>query len=477
MLRKKAFWVILIVVVFATSAVLIVVNYAQRSGQGEVEPPLQTATVRRGDIVIIASGSGQVVSAAEIDVGFNGGGEITDVFIEIGDHVEAGQVLVAVDDTSAMSLLAQAEANLRELTSPAAMAIAQQSLAIAQMAVEDAYDDLAYLISPSLLLWERNVAIAHQALLEAQAAAEADSSQEASQALTEAEEALEQAQAQLDYFQQVYEAVYLPDTFTFTYTDRTLGSVTYYDPPSDYEIAEARAVLALAEARVDEAAALLAIQQGEMIPTDASGPGLVKLEQAINSVESARLNLKATELVAPISGTVTSLSAIVGQTVGSAPILTISVLEPPMLQIYLDEMDLANIAVGYVVEAIFDALPDSLFIGHVVQVDPKLIAIQGVSTVRGLVELDEATSGDMPPLPIGMNAAVDVIAAEAEEVLLVPIEALRELEPGVYAVFVMQDGEPRLNPVTVGLMDYAYAEIQSGLEVGDVVTTGIVETE
>jgi hypothetical protein len=41
----------------------------------------------------------------------------------------------------------------------------------------------------------------------------------------------------------------------------------------------------------------------------------------------------------------------------------------------------------------------------------------------------------------------------------------------------MQDGEPRLNPVTVGLMDYAYAEIQSGLEVGDVVTTGIVETE
>ena len=40
----------------------------------------------------------------------------------------------------------------------------------------------------------------------------------------------------------------------------------------------------------------------------------------------------------------------------------------------------------------------------------------------------------------------------------------------------MENGTPTLKTVTVGLMDYTYAEIESGLNDGDVVTTGIVET-
>jgi multidrug efflux pump subunit AcrA (membrane-fusion protein) len=58
------------------------------------------------------------------------------------------------------------------------------------------------------------------------------------------------------------------------------------------------------------------------------------------------------------------------------------------------------------------------------------------------------------------------------------VEALRELSPDEYAVFVMgSDGELTLRPVEVGLGDISFAEILSGLEPGDVVTTGIVETE
>jgi multidrug efflux pump subunit AcrA (membrane-fusion protein) len=75
-----------------------------------------------------------------------------------------------------------------------------------------------------------------------------------------------------------------------------------------------------------------------------------------------------------------------------------------------------------------------------------------------------------------MNASVDVISGRAEGVALVPVEALRELEPGEYAVFVLEDGQPRLRPVEVGLMDLTFAEITSGLEIGEVVTTGVVET-
>ena len=60
--------------------------------------------------------------------------------------------------------------------------------------------------------------------------------------------------------------------------------------------------------------------------------------------------------------------------------------------------------------------------------------------------------------------------------LLAPVEALRELSAGKYGVFVMTNGKPVLHIVEVGIMDLTYAEIKSGLNEGDIVTTGIVET-
>ncbi len=147
------------------------------------------------------------------------------------------------------------------------------------------------------------------------------------------------------------------------------------------------------------------------------------------------------------------------------------------MEIVLDEKDMDKIDLDYEVEVIFDALPDQVFTGHVVQVDPSLYTSGQISTVKELVELDENASIDFDTLLLGMNAAVDVIAGQAEGVTLVPVEALRELAPGEYAVFVMEDGELKLRPVEVGLMDFTFTEIKSGLEVGGVVTTGIVETQ
>jgi hypothetical protein len=59
----------------------------------------------------------------------------------------------------------------------------------------------------------------------------------------------------------------------------------------------------------------------------------------------------------------------------------------------------------------------------------------------------------------------------------VPVQALRELGPDQYAVFVVKpDGEMELRPVQVGLKDFVYAEVVSGLEGGEVVRTGTTES-
>ncbi len=77
-----------------------------------------------------------------------------------------------------------------------------------------------------------------------------------------------------------------------------------------------------------------------------------------------------------------------------------------------------------------------------------------------------------------MSAEVEIIAGEAKNTLLVPAQALRELAAGSYAVFVVQpDGQLKLTPVTIGLRDFANVQILSGLQAGDVVSTGTVETK
>jgi multidrug efflux pump subunit AcrA (membrane-fusion protein) len=91
-----------------------------------------------------------------------------------------------------------------------------------------------------------------------------------------------------------------------------------------------------------------------------------------------------------------------------------------------------------------------------------------------MVELDPPSDGFN--LPTGSTAAVDVIAGQARNAVLVPVEALHETSPGNYALFVLENGKPRLRVVDVGIQDTLYAEIKSGLQAGEVVTTGIAAT-
>jgi len=161
--------------------------------------------------------------------------------------------------------------------------------------------------------------------------------------------------------------------------------------------------------------------------------------------------------------------------VGNDVVMVISDLTPPTLEAYFDESDWKNIQEGFPVEVIFDALPDTVYEGQVVHVDPGLVSQNNTTVVYSIVELDISQTG-WGELPVGSAAGIDVIGGRAENAILVPVEALREISDGEYAVFVLEDGEPRMKLVEVGLQDMIYAEIISGIKQGDRVTTGQVET-
>jgi len=247
-------------------------------------------------------------------------------------------------------------------------------------------------------------------------------------------------------------------------------------PPTEGEIGTARADYELAKATVTETQTYLDVLNGAEIPEGATGSDLVTYIKAKHAIETAQYNLNATKLVAPISGTVTSLTINAGTLVSSgSAVVTVSNLDQPYsLDAYLDAEDWGQILDGYEVEVTFDILPDLIFKGTVTNVYPTLDTSSASSTlVRFTARLDESIPYELPD---GAAASIDVIGGRAKDAVLVPVEALHEYGSGQYAVFVVENGNPRLHVVEVGLQDLTKAEIISGLSAGDVVTTGLVKT-
>ena len=182
------------------------------------------------------------------------------------------------------------------------------------------------------------------------------------------------------------------------------------------------------------------------------------------------------KIIAPFDGTITSLNISLGDSTDTSAAVTVSDNSSAILEFYLDESDYANVAVGYEVEVIFDAIPQKVFTGKVIQIDPTLSDQNGSKLVHGKAQLSSVSDVAKDKLMLGMNASVDVIGGRATKAVLVSVDALHEISDGVYGVFAQENGTLKFRTVDVGIMDTFNAEIKSGLNVGDVVSTGLVES-
>jgi HlyD family secretion protein len=492
---KKAIRILVVLAVLAgliTAGYFVYTRYFSAQTTATEESPLQTAKATRADLVLYADGTGTIIPQDESALGFNTSGQAKEIDVKVGDTVQAGQVLAQLDDTEAQIQLAEAQDAMNTLTSAAAIATARQTLATAESDFAAAKESLEYLISPEVLYWEENVAERQQILTDAQTTYQTDTSDAAKQKVTDTETSLTYAQNQLKYFQTVYEETYIPKNFTQYKTMRTpRGTVTevikvedettgkmidLVTPPTEGEIGMARAKYDLAKATIGEAQTYLDVLNGGEIPEGATGSNLLTYIKTQNALETAQYNLDATRLLAPFNGTVTSIDISVGDMAGGDSAMTISNLDQPYsLDAYLDAEDWGAIKEGYEVEVSFDILPEQVFAGVVTNVYPTL---DTSSANKALVHITARLNDSMAyDLPSGAAASVDVIGGRAENAVLVPVEALHEIGDGQYTLFVMQNGKLRLREVQVGLQDLTKAEIISGLNAGDIVTTGVVETK
>lgn len=458
--KKKRTWLILslLLLVAAVGAYTLVSRKAAAEAASASEAEMQTAVARLGEIVVSASGTGQVIPASEVELSFDESGVLTEMNVGVGQQVKVGDVLARMQsnedaDTLAAELseaelaVAQAQKSLDDLyvNADATRTAAMNNVATYSQAVRDAQYQLEFYSEPAYLRGLDTMEAVDKMKAELDAARIAF---DPFKYLSEYNQAREDALEELNEAQARYDAAVkrLNYHYTLQVAQANLDSARqeyerYQDGPPTSDVAVAEAELVNAQARLKLA------------------------QQALQSID----------LVAPMDGVVMDITADVGDSVSNSAVITLADLQRPSLEVYIDETDLDKVAVGYPVEVTFDALPDEVITGTVTAVYPGLQAISNVNAIKVLVQLNPGENS--ASLPVGLNASVEIIAGKAKEAILVPIEALRDLGGGEFAVFVVENSEPVLRVVTVGLRDITYAQILSGVQAGDVVTTGIVASQ
>jgi HlyD family secretion protein len=469
--NKKIFqWVAIIIALIGLGAAAYYFYFAPQTVVAE-QAPLQTARVRKGDISITINGGGNLVTAARIELGFRTSGTVVSLPIQVGQNVSQGDLLIALDDSAARLTLAEKELALQTLISPDALISAEIARLNAQTNLDKAITELQYLISPAVYSAEQKLLEAQRALEEKQAA---NASEEE---IATAQATLSRAQSLLNGARNTYTSEYLLTYFFVTYTDTSGELVETVIPPTADAITLARAKVQAARLTLEDARTYYERLLGETEPcADLTTYGALtsKLTSACLAVQSARLTLENSRLNAPASGIVTTLNTALGQTVGTSPVITLA-SDEKFIHFYVEETDLALMQTGLPIRITFDAYPDDVFAGIITRIDPELANISNTTYVSAWATVELPAEKTFLS---GMTAEVEVVAGEALSTLLVPAQAVRELAPGSYAVFVVQpDGTLKLTPVKVGLRDFANVEILEGLAGGDIVSTGTVETK
>lgn len=511
MVKKKLLWIVPLVAVLAVGGYFAYKTWFAPKTVVETSNEVQTATVTVGSLSITAAGSGQLVASAEANLTFSTSGVLEALLVDVGDEVKAGDVLGWIDDADARQSVAAAEVQVMQAEQSLALAQAQAELAVLQAQADL---DTAQSALNEVLNWEPDedaIALAKASLVSAQTSYRNTVAKAGVDQTISARVSLEQAISNLTNAQENYANAMSPDRDweKDIETTRTNAANAVYNAQQSLEIAQANyklstinstaadiqsaqaqlvnaeSALEVAETSPDDAeiaAAQIKVQQAALTlekaklavvdlgdgQTPAAREAELALEQAQFKLAAAQETLAGTTLVAPFDGTVTAVNCTVRETCNSTAV-ALANLGTPVVQFWVEEADMGSAAKGNPVSVIFEALPDYEYSGEIYRVDPVLVSVGGTTAVQLWATID--TSAYPVKLLGDMNADVEIVAGEALNALLVPVQSLRQLGTDQYAVFVMQsDGELEMRMVEIGLMDFVNAEVKSGLERGEVVT-------
>ncbi len=194
-----------------------------------------------------------------------------------------------------------------------------------------------------------------------------------------------------------------------------------------------------------------------------------RVSAAVAAVARARDEIRHRTVRAPFDGVVAERLVEVGESVVPGQPVA-EVLDPRRLYVVapLDEIDIGRVRVGLPARVSLDPYPDVRWTGSVSRVAPAVNDRQQQNRTLD-VEVDLAVDESHPIPKPGSSADAEIILDLREGVLRVPTFAVLE---GT-RVLILERGRARSRPVTIGIKNWVWTEIRSGLREGERVITNL----
>jgi HlyD family secretion protein len=236
--------------------------------------------------------------------------------------------------------------------------------------------------------------------------------------------------------------------------------------------------------------------------------------QSQASLDEAQKLLDKAIIYSPMDGVVSSRSVELGDrvvgtgTYQGTDIMKVADFNVMNIVIDVNETDVSTVKVGDRAKLTIDALPDTSFEGHVVEIASSATSSSSTEeavTFKVKVRFDEPDARLRP----GMTATADIDTAHADKVVAVPLQSVTvrdkvavaratgktdveapvavdnvtserkdkkrtraELDNLQRIVFVCKDGIVKMRPVKTGISDNRYMEIKEGLSEGEEIVSG-----
>ena len=225
------------------------------------------------------------------------------------------------------------------------------------------------------------------------------------------------------------------------------------------------------------------VENGKVIATDADLKNIENSADASSAsrakniamlqteLNNKRKDLEECQITSPIDGTITRVNIKMGRfaddTDDDKPMFVVENIDQMEMEILVSEYDIGKIQVGQTATISADILQDETVEGVVDRISPT--GEEKAGSTERVIPTTVRITGDAKGLIAGINAKAEILVAESKDILLLPLECLREEVDGSVSVLrVNSENKIEVIPVITGVENDINVEVSSEiLQEGD----------
>ncbi len=401
----------------AAAVLLIICGYYVWGGSKQ-DSKYITSTVKKGTVSNTIPATGTIAPVSIVSLSFENAEIIKKIYVKVGDHVTAGQLLAEQEDDDLQAQVAQSAANLK---------------------------------SAAAKLADLRDGATEEEIIKAEASVKT------------ARNAYDQAKTNLERYQQLFQAG------AVSQADLDSAESTYISAESSLKQAEAALKTTLAGATAADLAAAEATYESSS----------AQLKMAQKQLAGAKMTSPMDGIVSDINGGEGQRAFANNNSTSSGSGFITVISEKLQVEAQVNEADIGSLKIGQTAELTVNAFPNKTFTGKVSSISPIAATVSNVQVYDTVITLDdnqkELKAGMPATITIIVEKSEDVLTVPKGAVTYAAKQSAgNDKGPGRGASVIVMDksGATSVRPVVLGLSDSSSYEVKEGLSEGETVVIG-----